>query len=98
MNYREYLYFICDSCNLDDKEDVTELIQFLLKEATDYHDLTMEYEEELKKRMTAKDYEQWATQKGKEKFIRDIESLPDDNEFKKFTIEHMEEITGEKHD
>ena len=97
MNYREYLYFLCDSCNLDDKQAVTMLIQLLLKEATEYHDLTMEYEKELKKVMTAMDFEQWTTQKGKERFIRDIEALPDDDEYKKFVLENMEKITGEKH-
>jgi len=53
MTYKDYLTFLCDRCNLDDKVAVALLIQLLLKEATEYYDLTMKYKEELEKVMTA---------------------------------------------
>ena len=53
MTYKDYLSFLCDSCNLDDKVAVALLIQLLLKEATEYYDLMMKYKEELEKVMTA---------------------------------------------
>jgi len=94
MNYREYLHQHCESCNLTDKEDVTSLIQFLLKEATDYHDIAMVMEKELKNRMTANEFESWSNEMAKEKFKNDINAMPD-SDFKKCTLEHMDEIIGE---
>lgn len=94
MNYREYLHSQCKNCNLDDKEDATLLIQFLLKEAIDYHDIAMVMEKELKNRMTANEFESWSNEMAKEKFKNDINAMSDSN-FKKYTLEHMDEIIGE---
>lgn len=94
MNYREYLHSQCKNCNLDDKEDVTMLIQFLLKEATDYHDLSLMMENKLKELMSAKSYDEWSTEKAKEKFKKEIDALPDDSDFKQWALGNFDKITG----
>ena len=44
MTYKDYLTFLCDSCNLNDKQAVTMLIQFLCNEAIAYADMVEKYE------------------------------------------------------
>lgn len=44
MIYKDYLTFLCDSCNLNDKQAVTMLIHFLCNEAIAYADMVEQYE------------------------------------------------------
>lgn len=89
MNYREFLHEACTDTDMDNKEDVTMLIQFLLREAVNNHDSGMEYEEKLKELMSAKEFEIFSKESAVRLLERDLNSMPD-CEFKDFALKNFD--------
>lgn len=94
MTYKEYIYKLCTSADMDDKEDITNVMQILASECLKEHRLCMKSDDKLKEVLTAKAYEQWAEKTAKEIFKEEIEEM-EDCDFKSFVLEHMELITAE---
>ena len=91
MTYAECIYKLCDRTNLDDKDDVISTMQFLARECLKFNKAILLYEQYVKARMTAKDYEQMTKDIARELFAYET-SLSDDEGYKEFVEEHFEEI------
>lgn len=91
MNYREYLHKICTKTDLDDKEDVTALISFLLQEAVVHNTLCKKLESKLMEIMNAKDFDDFVRSTSEEVEQEWINNLPD-SDFKDFAIKYADII------
>lgn len=91
--YREYLYEICNNMDLNDKEDITDRMRILAKEAMQYHDLAMWHEAKLQEIMSYKDFREYANEKASVLFRQMVEGWAD-GPIKDFTLEHIDEILG----
>lgn len=94
MTYREYLHKICTETDMDDKEDVTRLIQFLLQEAVEANSLSHRLEDKLKEVMSAKDFEEFVEINATEMSKEWLHNLPD-SEFKDFALRNFDIIIDE---
>lgn len=92
--YRDYIYDLCSSVDMDDKADVTLALQILAKDAVRRNDLCIIQEKKLKELMSYADYAEWTTKQAREWFKEDIAEMAD-SEFKDFIIENMGAIIGE---
>lgn len=92
--FREYLFANVSSVDLNNKEDVTMLIQWLCGDLIQYHDMVMAYEDKMKGSMTAREYSEWSTEQAK-KMFRDTWENAEDSDFKAFVLENMDKILGE---
>ena len=91
ISFREHLFNTLNSINLDDKEEIVLILQWLAKELLQYHFISIEYEDKLKELMTAKDFDIFSEQLGKELFKQSIDMLQDE-EVKDFCIKNFEQI------
>ena len=91
ISFREYLFNTLNDINLDDKEETTLTLQWLAKELIQYHFISIEYENKLKELMTAKDFDIFSEQIGKELFKQNIDML-EDEEFKEFCMDNFERL------
>lgn len=90
-DYKEYIYDLCNSVDWDDKDDIISVMVTLGKEAIRHNALAMRFDEELQKRMLAKDYLEMTTELAKEDFKYNVESMPE-GEIRDFMMEHLTEI------
>lgn len=95
--YRECIFEICDKTDLKDKEAVVCAMQILAQEAITQHDIAMDYEAKLKEIMSAKDYDEFTTEAGKQMYRNWVNSLPD-SPFKTFALENEAKILMEEKD
>lgn len=90
--YREHIYKVCTKVDLNDKEDVTEALQYLADEATKNNDFLTCYDNKLQELMSASDYRTWSTNVARDMFKAQIDRM-DEGEFKDFCKKRFEEIT-----
>lgn len=95
QTFREYLHDILQNVDMDDKEEVTEAMQFLVRELIQYHDIAMAQDGKLQEIMNAKDYMSFCEETGKDIFKQQVD-LMEDGEFKQFCIDHFDDIVGEQ--
>ena len=93
MTYREYIYKICTEADLDDKDEIIELLQFLASEATRSNDVSNRFDKKLQELMTAKDYATFVKDEARKLWEEGIERMPE-GEFKDFCMARAEEVTG----
>lgn len=76
--YREFLYDLCNSADLDDREDVIDVMNVLAKEALKYYNAMKRCDDKLQELMSYKDYNEWSIKGAKEMFAESIDSAPDE--------------------
>lgn len=91
MTYREYLHKLCTETDMNDKDDVTRLVQFLLQEAVEYNEISIRHEEKIKEIMSAKDFEEYTDKLADEMTKEWINNLPDCS-LKDFAIKNLDII------
>ena len=91
MTYREHLHKICTETDLDDKEEVTRLISYLLQEAVDNNTVQHKLEDKLMEVMSAKDFHEFTESVAKEMAKEWIRNLPD-SDLKTFAEHNMDII------
>lgn len=94
MNYREYLHKICTEADMDDRNAVTTLVQFLLSEAVEKNDVANAADRKLQEVMTARDYKEWVSDTAREMIKKNLEILPD-GDFKEFVATNLDIITDD---
>lgn len=94
MTYREHLHKICTETDLDDKEEVTRLISFLLQEAVEENSLNRRLEDKLMEIMNAKDFNDFVQSTSKEMSQEWVQNLPD-SDFKEFAIKYADIIADD---
>ena len=77
-DYRKFLYDLCNSADLDDREDVIDVMNVLAKEALKYHNALMQCDDKLQELMSYKEYNKWSIERAKEMFTESINSAPDE--------------------
>lgn len=92
MTYREHIYNLCKSTDMSNEEEATRLVQILLKDLMQYHDLSMEQEKKLTEIMSYQDFTKWSNDMAKKMFRQEIEGMAD-SEFKDFCLENFDKIT-----
>lgn len=93
--YRDYIYDLCSSVDMDDKADVTLALQILAKDAVRRNDLCIMQEKKLQEIMSYADYKEWTTKQAREWFKEDVAEM-EESEFKDFVIQNMGAIIGEE--
>ncbi len=95
--YRDYIYDLCSSVDMDDKADVTLTLQILAKDAVRSNEQCVIQDKKLQEIMSYADYKEWTTKQAREWIKEDIAEMAD-SEFKDFIIENMGAIIGEDAD
>lgn len=90
--YREYIYKVCTKVDLDNKEEVIALLQYLADEAIMNNDFLLRYDKKIKEVLSASEYEKWSKEVAKSMFAASVDRMFA-GDFKDFCIEHFEDIT-----
>ena len=89
-NYNEYLYSICNNVDYSSRKSVDDALATVAKEALDYHDLFDVLEAELKKMVTAEQFEILTRNVAKHVLTTKINSF-EDEDVKEFALSHLDE-------
>ena len=93
MKYRERIYQMCQETDMSNTAEAIELAQILAHETVQANEYLKAYEDELKKHLTAKQFEDIVTAVSQTMFKKIINEM-EDCDFKKCTLEHMDDILG----
>ena len=93
MTYKQHIYHIINSTDLENKKDVTDTLEYLAAELMQYQDLALAQEDKLKDLMPEKEFMEWSKEEAKKMFRKKVENCKDEH-FKKIVLEHFDEITG----
>ena len=94
MTYKEYLYYLCSKTDMEDSDKATRLAQMLVTDCLKYNYISKRQDEKLKEILTAKQYDEFVKQVGRELFEIDLDNMPD-CDFKDFCKENMGMIMDE---